>query len=107
MNTRRTFQWLGITAMAGVVLWVSLRPRTHPLPGGYTDAFFPSNGHRYLIAPGGIKKVGPEVLTYQVAGTVVTGTVRSRLDHDEVRTFRLDLKTHELTLGDQVRNPGH
>jgi len=60
-------------------------------------------GHRYLIAPGGVKKVGQEVLNYQVVGTVVTGTVRLRLEHDDVRTFHLDLKTHTVSLGDRVQ----
>jgi hypothetical protein len=34
---------------------------------------------------------------------VVTGTVRLRLEHDDVRTFRLDLKTHTVSLGDPVQ----
>ena len=47
--------------------------------------------------------MGQEVLNYQVVGTVVTGTVRLRLEHDDVRTFHLDLKTHTVPLGDRVQ----
>jgi hypothetical protein len=97
---------LGIAAGAFLVVVVFVvmhLPRTHPLPEGYTDTYFPRGGHRYLIAPGGVKKVGQEVLTYQVVGTVVTGTVRLRLEHDDVRTFHLDLKTHTVSLGDRVQ----
>jgi hypothetical protein len=79
-------------------------PRTRSLPEGYTYAYFPSGGHRYLIAPGGIKKVGQEVLDYHVSGTLVTGTVRLQLEHDDIRSFRLDLKTHQVTLGDRVQS---
>lgn len=67
-------------------------------------AYLPQGGHRYLIAPGGIKKVGQEVLDYRVSGTVVTGTVRLRLEQDDIRSFRLDLKTHEVTYGDGGRS---
>jgi hypothetical protein len=103
VNTRRTIKWVSIAAVSGIVLFVVLLlPRTRSLPEGYTYAYFPSGGHRYLIAPGGIKKIGQEVLDYHVDGTVVTGTVRLRLEHDDIQTFRLDLKTHEVTLSDRV-----
>ena len=102
--TRRTINWLVVAAVAGVVLIVALLlPRTRALPEGYSDAYFPGGGHRYLIAPDGIKKVGQEVLEYHITGTVVTGTVRLRLEHDDVRTFRLDMRTHEMTLGGRVQ----
>jgi len=82
-------------------------PRNRPLPEGYIYTYFPRGGHRYIIDPGGIKKVGQEVLDYHVSGTVVTGTVRLRLQHDDVRSFRLDLKTHEMTLGDRIQSDVH
>jgi hypothetical protein len=82
---------------------MSWRPRTRPLPEGYTYIYFPRGGHRYIIDPGGIKKVGQEVLDYQVSGTVVTGTVRLALGGDDVRPFRLDLKTHTVTLGGKAQ----
>lgn len=92
-------------ALAGILLPVLLLwPRTRSLPEGYVYMYFPRGGHRYLIAPGGIKKVGQEVLSYQVSGTVVTGMVRVRLEHDDVRSFRLDLKTHEVVLGEKIQN---
>ena len=94
---------LGIAAgafLVAVLFVVMHLPRTHPLPEGYTDTDFPRGGHRYWIAPGGVKKVGQEVLSYQVVGTVVTGTDRLRLEHDDVRTF---LKTHTVSLGDRVQ----
>jgi len=77
--------------------------RTYPLSEGYTDTDVSRGGHRYWLAPGGVKKVGQEVLGDQVVGTVVTGTVRLRLEHDDVRTFHLDLKTHTVSLGDRVQ----
>jgi multisubunit Na+/H+ antiporter MnhB subunit len=108
VNTRRAIKWVSIAVVAGVVLFVALLlPRTRSLPEGYSYAYFPRSGYRYLIAPGGIKKVGQEVIDYHVTGTVVTGTVRLRLEHDDVRTFRLDLKTHVVTLGDGVQRDTH
>ena len=108
MNARRVIKCVAITAVVAVLAFVALSfPRTRSLPEGYTYAYFPRGGHRYLIAPGGIKKVGQEVLDYHVTGTVVTGTVRLRLEHDDIRTFRLDLKTHEVTLGDRVQTDAH
>ena len=104
INRGRSIRWPLIAGTVGVVVLVlSMLPRTRSLPEGYTCTYFPAGGHRYLIAPGGIKKVGQEVLDYAVSGTLVTGTVRLRLEHDEVRSFRLDLKTHEVTLGDRVQ----
>ena len=101
-------KWGVIAAVVAVLVFVALSfPRTRSLPEGYTYTYFPRGGHRYLIAPGGIKKVGQEVLDYHLTGTVVTGTVRLRLEHDDVRTFRLDLKTHEVTLGDRIQNDAH
>lgn len=101
MTLRRAIKWVCIASVAGAVLFAALlQPRIRSLPEGYTYAYFPRGGHRYLIAPGGIKKVGQEVLDYQVTGTVVTGTVRLSLEQDDIRTFRLDLKTHQVTYGD-------
>ena len=108
VKTRSTIHWVSLVAVAGVVLFVALLlPRTRALPEGYRYAYFPGGGHRYLIAPGGIKKVGQEVLEYHITGTVVTGTVRLRLEHEDVRTFRLDMKTHEVTLGGRVQGDTH
>jgi len=102
MKSKTLSTAVGVLLIA--VLFVVMQlPRTHLLPEGYTDTDFPRGGHRYLIAPGGVKKVGQEVLSYQVVGTVVTGTDRLRLEHDDVRTFRLDLKTHTVSLGDRVQ----
>ncbi len=95
-------KWVSIAALAGIAgCSLMVMPRVRSLPEGYTYLYTPASGHRYLVAPGGIKKVGQEVLDYHVVGTIVTGTVRLRLEHDDVRTFRLDLKTHEVTLGDK------
>ena len=98
-------KWTGIAIIVTVLAFVAVSfPRTRSLPEGYAFTYFPRGGHRYLIAPGGIKKVGQEVLDYHVSGTVVTGTVRLRLEHDDVRTFRLDLKTHKVTLGESAQS---
>ena len=108
MKTRRTIKWVSIATVAGVVLFVVLfLPRTRSLPEGYTYAYFPRGGHRYIIAPGGIKKVGQEVLDYHVTGNVVTGRVRIRLEQDDIRSFNLDLRTHQVTLGDGVPDDAH
>jgi hypothetical protein len=105
VNTRRAINRVSIAAILAVVVFVLLMlPRTRSLPEGYTYAYFPPGGHRYLIAPGGIKKIGQDVLDYHVIGTVVTGAVRLRLEHDDIRSFRLDLKTHQVTLGDGVQS---
>jgi len=69
-------------------------------PGGYTYAYFPRGGHRYIIAPGGIKKVGQEVLSYRVDGAIVSGTVRPQLGGNDIRTFTLDTATHQVLLGE-------
>lgn len=82
-------------------------PRSRSLPEGYTYTYFPSGGHRYIIAPGGIKKVGQEVLDYHVSGTVVTGRVRLRLENGDIRTFRLDLRTHQVTFTDGAQSDEH
>lgn len=105
MTRRRVIKWVCIASVAAAVFAVVLlQPRMRSLPEGYTYACFPRGGHRYLIAPGGIKKVGQEVLDCRVSGTVVTGTVRLRLEQDDIRSFRLDLKTHEVTYGDGGRS---
>ncbi len=102
VNIRRTIKWVTLVIVAAIVGFVLVSlPRVRSLPEGYTYLYTPASGHRYIVAPGGIKKVGQEVLDYHVVGTIVTGTVRLRLEHDDVRTFRLDLKTHEVTLGDK------
>ncbi len=102
MNIRRTIKWVTLVIVVAIVGFVLVSlPRVRSLPEGYTYLYTPASGHRYIVAPGGIKKVGQEVLDYHVAGTIVTGTVRLRLEHDDVRTFRLDLETHEVTLGDK------
>src|SRR5262245_27226400 len=101
-------KWIGIAAIVAVLAFVALSfPRARSLPEGYTYVYFPRGGHRYLIAPGGIKKVGQEVLDYHISGAVVTGSVRLRLEDGDVRTFRLDLKTHEVTLGEKVQSDAH
>lgn len=56
-----------------------------------------------MIAPGGIKKAGQEVLSYEVKGTVITGTVRRTIGSDNIQSFRLDLKSGKLTMGDLVQ----
>jgi hypothetical protein len=105
VNLRGVIKWIAITAVVAVLAFVALSvPRMRSLPEGYSYAHFPLGGHRYLMAPGGIKMVGQEVLDYHVAGTIVTGTVRLMLEHDDVRMFCLDLKTNEVTLGDRVQN---
>lgn len=102
MNTRRKIKCASIAAVLGVTVFLVLSlPRTRSLPESYTYAYFPRGGYRYLIAPGGIKKVGQEVLDYHVDGTIVTGTVRLRLEDDDIRTFRLDLKSHEVSFGER------
>jgi hypothetical protein len=90
---------VAILALVAVVAW-AFAPRISSLPGGYTSTYFPAGGHRYISAPGGIKKVGQEVLSYQVQGAVVSGNVRLQLGGSDVRTFRLDTATHRVTLGD-------
>lgn len=55
------------------------------------------------MRPTASTKVGQEVLEHHITGMVVTGTVRLRLEHEDVRTFRLDMKTHEVTLGGRVQ----
>jgi hypothetical protein len=90
---------VAILALVAVVAWAFV-PRISSLPGGYTSTYFPAGGHRYISAPGGIKKVGQEVLSYQVQGAVVSGNVRLQLGGSDVRTFRLDTATHRVTLGD-------
>ncbi|MBL9166833.1 MAG: hypothetical protein JNN07_03760 [Verrucomicrobiales bacterium] len=108
MNTRRKIKCASIAAASGVTIFLGLSlPRTRSLPESYTYAYFPRGGYRYLIAPGGIKKVGQEVLDYHVAGTIVTGTVRLRLEDDDVRIFRLDLKSHEVTFGERGQAHPH
>lgn len=101
MSAARLIKWSAIVSALAVLTCIALSlPRTRSLPEGYTYAYFPGGGHRYIIAPGGIKKVGQEVLEYHVSGTVVTGLVRVSLGHDAVRIFHLDLKTHQVTLGE-------
>ena len=108
MNTRRAIKWVSLAALAAIVIvFVALFPRSRSLPGGYTYTYFPRGGHRYIIDPAGIKKVGQEVLDYHVSGSVVTGMVRLRLEHDDVRSFHLDLKTATVTLGDRIQSDTH
>jgi len=97
----RTFRWITLGAVAAVAVMVlAVLPRSRSLPSGYTYTYFPRGGHRYIIAPGGIKTVGQEVLTYHVDGPIVSGTVRRQLEGNDVRTFRLDTTTHQVTLGE-------
>jgi hypothetical protein len=90
---------VAVLVAVAVVAW-AFSPRSSSLPGGYTYTYFPAGGHRYISAPGGIKKVGQEVLSHQVQGTVVSGSVRLQLGGSDVRTFRLDTATHEVTFGE-------
>jgi hypothetical protein len=101
MKTKHIIVCAGVAvlAVAAVVTW-AFAPRSALLPGGYTDTYFPAGGHRYISAPGGIKKVGQEVLSYEVEGAVVSGRVRLQLGGSDVRTFRLDTATHVVTFGD-------
>ena len=92
---------IGLTAV--VVAFIFTLPHTRSLPEGYTYSYSPVGGHRYLIDPGGIKRVGQEVLDYQVNGTVVTGTVRLQLGGIDIKKFHLDLKSNEVTLTDSWR----
>ena len=104
----RRIKMAAVIVVLAVLSIVALSvPRTRSLREGYADTFFPRTGHRYLIAPDGIKKVGQEVLDYQLTNSVVTGTVRRELEHDDIRTFRLDLKTHEVKWGEKVPNVAH
>ncbi len=97
----RTSRWIGLGALAALAVMVlAIVPRSRSLPGGYTYTYFPCGGHRYIIAPGGIKKVGQEVLTYRVDGPIVSGTVRRQLGGNDIRTFRLDTTTHQVALGE-------
>jgi hypothetical protein len=97
----KKIKWMMLVDLCGIAIGLVTRwPRSHALPEGCTDTYFPGEGHRYIIDPGGIKKVGQEVLEYQIKGTVVTGTVRRVLGKDQIQSFRLDLKTNELTYGD-------
>jgi hypothetical protein len=108
VNIRRTIKCVSLAAFAAMVLLiVALFPRSRSLPEGYTYTYFPRGGHRYIIDSAGIKKVGQEVLDYQVSWSVVTGMVRLRLEHDDVRPFRLDLKTATVTLGDRIQSDTH
>jgi hypothetical protein len=94
---------VSLAVLASIAVFVLMvLPRVRSLPGGYTYLFTPASGHRYIIAPGGIKKVGQQVLDYQVSGSAITGTVRLAIGGDDVRAFRLDLKTHQVTLGDRL-----
>jgi hypothetical protein len=101
----KTIQWAGIAGISGIALFlVLMQPRSRSLPLGYTYTYFPVGGQRYIVAPGGIKKVGQEVLEYHLNGTSVTGTVRLQLGHGDIRSFHLDLKTHEVTLAERARH---
>ena len=82
-------------------------PRSRRLPGGYTHTYFPAGGHRYIIAPGCIKKVGQQALTYRVEGAVISGTVRPQLGGDDIRRFRLDTGTHQVSLGEKIKTDAH
>jgi hypothetical protein len=107
VNTRRAIKWASFAVLAGIVgVVLMMMPRVRSLPEGYTYLYTPASGHRYIVAPGGIKKVGQEVLDCRVSGSVVIGTVRLRLGSDDVRTFRLDLKTHAVALGERVQRNG-
>jgi hypothetical protein len=101
MKTKHFIGCAGVAVLAvvAVVAW-GFVPRSSSLPGGYTYTYYPAGGHRYISAPGGIKKVGQEVLSYQVQGAVVSGSVRLQLGGSDVRTFRLDTATHDVTFGD-------
>ena len=92
-----------VALAAVVVVYILTLPRVQSLPEGYTYEYFPAGGHRYIIAPGGIKRVGQEVLDYQVNGTTVDGTVRLDLGGIRIQKFHLDLKTHEVTFQDPWR----
>jgi hypothetical protein len=97
----RASRWITFGLLAALAIMVlAILPRSRSLPGGYTYTYFPRGGHRYIIAPGGIKKVGQEVLSYRVDGPIVSGTVRRQLGRSEIRTFRLDTTTHQVTLGE-------
>jgi hypothetical protein len=102
MNIPRTMKLVASACLVAVLLFAFTLPRDQSLPGGYTYSYFPAGGQRYIIAPGGIKKVGQEVLDYQVDGAIISGTVRSELGGAEVRTFRLDTTTHQVTRGEPI-----
>ena len=108
MNTRRIIKWSLTVLILGIVVFVFMMlPRSRSLPEGYIYTYFPAGGHRYIIAPGGIKKVGQEVLDYDVSGTTITGRVRLQLEHDDIRSFSLDLRTHQVILTDRVQSESH
>ncbi len=104
----RTSRWITLGLLAAVAIMVLvILPRSHSLPGGYAYTYFHRGGHRYIIAPGGIKKVGQEVLRYQVDGPIVSGTVRRQLGGNDIRTFRLDTATHQVTFGEADAKDAH
>src|ERR1041385_4802334 len=105
MNTRRIIKWGAIMAVVSFV--AILFPRWRSLPEGYTYLYTPASGHRYIVAPGGIKKVGQEELDYHVSGTAVTGRVRLQVEHHDIRSFPLHMKTHQVTLGDRIQSDAH
>jgi hypothetical protein len=99
MNRRKIF--IGSALFAGIAFayfYFGAMPRERSLPEGYFYVHFPISGHRYIIAPGGIKRVGQEVISYEIKGTIITGVVRRILGGDDIRTFHLDLKTHVVVL---------
>ena len=102
MNIPRTMKLVAAAGLGALLLSAVMFPRDISLPGGYSYSYSPAGGHRYIIAPGGIKKVGQEVLDYQVDGAIISGTVRSELGGVDVRTFRLDTATHQVTRGEPI-----
>jgi len=97
MNFPKAIKRSAIVVVCCFVAWVCyIWPRSHDLPEGYKYIYFPRGGHRYIVAPEGIKKVGQEVLDYRVDGTIIMGRVRRSLGNPKIDSFRLDLKTHSV-----------
>ena len=97
MNAWRAIKWIFIASFLGLIgvaiLFLVNWPKTRALPEGYTDVYFPRTGQRFLVDSEGIKRVGPEILDYQVSGTIVTG------HETATQPFQIDLKTNKVILG--------
>jgi hypothetical protein len=103
----KVFGVAAVVAVIGVGVFICVSvPRTRDLGNGYMYIYFPRGGHRYIVAqPEGIKRVGQEVLDYQVNGNVITGRVRVALGGNDIRTFSLNTTSHVVTLAPPLDRP--
>lgn len=91
MNLRKlVLPFAGALFLAGVLLAWRDWPRITPLGEGYVLSDFPTSGLRYVLDGAGQKKVGEQVITCQIEGQRITGTVRRVMDQPEVVGFSLD-----------------